>query len=91
MEKILGDRNYTKIMGNQNAICVDYYSTQEITDKEITYIAKFLSEKLQLTFLKNNVNNITERNIKDYFIIAHEKLAESLLSDKELKIKNRKS
>ena len=79
------DRNYTKIMGNQNVICVDYYAPKKITDKEITYIAKFLSEKITIDFSKNNVNNITERNIKDYFIIAHEKLAESLLSDKELK------
>ena len=79
------DRNYTKIMGNQNVICVDYYAPKKITNKEITYIAKFLSEKITIDFSKNNVNNITERNIKDYFIIAHEKLAESLLSDKELK------
>lgn len=42
-------------------------------------------KKITIDFSKNNVNNITERNIKDYFIIAHEKLAESLLSDKELK------
>ena len=75
------DRNYTKIMGNQNVICVDYYAPKKITDKEITYIAKFLSEKITIDFSKNNVNNITERNIKDYFIIAHEKIAESLLSD----------
>ena len=55
------DRNYTKIMGNQNVICVDYYAPKKITDKEITYIAKFLSEKITIDFSKNNVNNITKR------------------------------
>ena len=60
--------------------------------KKLRILQNFLSEKITIDFSKNNVNNITERNIKDYFIIAHEKLAESLLSDKELKkVKNRKS
>ena len=78
------DRNYTKLVGNENVICVNYYAPKSITDKEITYIAKFLSKKLDIDFEPKNVNNVTERNIKDYFIIAHEKLAESLISNKEL-------
>lgn len=73
-----------KLVGNENVICVNYYAPKSITDKEITYIAKFLSKKLDIDFEPKNVNNVTERNIKDYFIIAHEKLAESLISNKEL-------
>lgn len=44
----------------------------------------FWVKKLDIDFEPKNVNNVTERNIKDYFIIAHEKLAESLISNKEL-------
>ena len=93
-ERVEGKEDGAKVIANVIAGSLDRnYKGQnnykllakKITDKEITYIAKFLSEKITIDFSKNNVNNITERNIKDYFIIAHEKLAESLLSDKELK------
>ena len=77
------DRNYTKLVENQNVICVNYYAPKSISDKEISTIAKFLSEKLELSFESNNVNNITQRNIKDYFIIAHKDEAEKLISKKE--------
>ena len=54
------DRNYTKLVENQNVICVNYYAPKSISDKEISTIAKFLSEKLELSFESNNVNNITQ-------------------------------
>ena len=79
------DRNYTKLVENQNVICVNYIAPQSISEKEITRIAKFLSQKLELSFDKDNVNNITERNIKDYFIIAHEEEAEKLITQEEEK------
>ena len=79
------DRTYTKLVGNQNVICVDYYAPKKIEDKEIEYIAKFLSKTLTIDFGNKNVNNITERNIKDYFIVANKDLAYSLITNKELK------
>lgn len=77
------DRNYTKLVENQNVICVNYYAPQSISDKEITRIAQFLSQKIELSFEKDNPNNITERSIKDYFIIAHEEEANKLITKKE--------
>lgn len=79
------DRNYTKLVENQNVICVDYYAPQSISEKEITRIAKFLSEKINIDFSENNINNITERNIKEFFIMAHEDVADSLITKEEEK------
>lgn len=79
------DRNYTKLVENQNVICIDYYAPQSISEKEITRIAKFLSQKINIDFSEKNINNITERNIKEFFIIAHEDIANDLITDKEEK------
>lgn len=84
------DRNYTKLVENQNVICVNYFAPQSISDKEITRIAKFLSENITIDFSKNNINNITTRNIKEFFIMANEDVADELISkeeDQELKEK----
>ena len=59
-------------MGNQNVICVDYYAPKKITDKENYVYCKILSEKITIDFLKITLITLLERNIKDYFIIAHE-------------------
>lgn len=77
------DRNYTKLVENQTVICVDYYAPQSISSKEITRIAKYLSQKINIDLSSGNINNITERNIKDFFIIAHEDIVENLITDKE--------
>lgn len=77
------DRNYTKLVENQNVICVDYYAPQSISDKEITRIAKFLSEKINVDLSKDNINNITTRNIKEFFIMTYEDVAEDLISEEE--------
>ncbi len=77
------DRNYTKLVENQNVICVNYFAPQSISEKEITRIAKFLSQNITIDFSKNNINNITTRNIKEFFIMANEDIADSLISDEE--------
>lgn len=77
------DRNYTKLVENQNVICINYFAPQSISKKEITKIAKFLSEKITIDFSKNNINNITTRNIKEFFIMANEDVADDLISDEE--------
>lgn len=77
------DRNYNKLVENQNVICVNYYAPQSISDKEITRIAKFLSKNINIDLSPKNINNITERNIKDFFIIAHKDIADSLITKKE--------
>ena len=77
------DRNYTKLVENQNVICVNYFAPQSISENEITRIAKFLSQNITIDFSKNNINNITTRNIKEFFIMANEDIADSLISDEE--------
>ena len=71
------DRNYTKLVENQNVICVNYFAPQSISEKEITRIAKFLSQNITIDFSKNNINNITTRNIKEFFIMANEDIADT--------------
>ena len=35
------DRNYTKIMGNQNVICVDYYDLRKLQIKKLRILQNF--------------------------------------------------
>lgn len=35
------DRNYTKIMGNQNVICVDYYAPKKLQIKKLRILQNF--------------------------------------------------
>lgn len=76
------DRNYTKLVGNKNVICVTYYAPKSIKSEEITTIAKFLARNIQLD---NDANSVTLRNKKDYFIMKHKKEADALVSNQERK------
>lgn len=79
------DRNYTKLVENQNIICINYYAPQSIKNEEISLIAEFLSQNLNIDLGNKNINNITSRNLKDYFIMAHKDVADSLITDEEKK------
>ena len=61
------DRNYTKIIGNQNVICVDYYAPKKITDKDNSYfedIAAFalyiFTTKTILLYSNGNLSKSTK-------------------------------
>lgn len=72
------DRNGTVLAANNNIITVTYFTPQSITSGEIKTIAKFLSKNIKL-----NMDDLTSRNKKDYFIMAHQKVADSLVTQKE--------
>lgn len=74
------DRNYTKLVSNNNVVCVSYFAPEKVTTKELEYISKFLSEHVAI-----NMEEVTERNKKDYFISAHKDVADSLVTDEEKK------
>ena len=72
------DRNYEKLVANTNVICATYYSPKKIKDDVLKESAAFLAKTINL-----DVSKISERNKKDYFIMAFKKEADSLISDEE--------
>lgn len=72
------DRNYTILATNTNSICVTYYAIEGITSAEIETTATFLAKNLE-----TNLDNISLRNKKDYFIMAYPDVADNLITKSE--------
>lgn len=73
------DRQYNKLVSNSNVICITYYAPKKVAKETLMESAKFLAEKINF-----DTSTITLRNKKDYFIMAYEDQANSLISDDEL-------
>lgn len=77
------DRNYTKLVDNVNVISATYYAPKKISDDVLKESANFLAKTINLDV--NNDDIISERAKKDYFIMFHEDVADSLITDEERK------
>lgn len=77
------DRNYTKLVDNVNVISATYYAPKKISDDVLKESANFLAKTINLDV--NNDDIISERAKKDYFIMLHEDVADSLITDEERK------
>lgn len=77
------DRNYTKLVDNVNVISATYYAPKKISDDVLKESANFLAKTINLDV--NNTDIISERAKKDYFIMFHEDVADSLITDEERK------
>lgn len=77
------DRNYTKLVDNVNVISATYYAPKKISDDVLKESANFLAKTINLDV--NNTDIISVRAKKDYFIMFHEDVADSLITDEERK------
>lgn len=77
------DRNYTKLVDNVNVTSATYYAPRKISDDLLKESANFLAKTINLDV--NNTNIISERAKKDYFIMLHEDVADSLITEEEEK------
>ncbi len=74
------DRNYAKLAYNENVVCATYYSVNNMKDKEIDAIVKFLMSHVNV-----DISDVTKREKKDYLIMKDKDFAASLITDKERK------
>lgn len=74
----IADRDYTKLVKNTSVINAVYYAPKKIEKSEIEFNVNFLLDNVTV-----DVSKVTEREKKDYFIIACKDIADSLISDEE--------
>ncbi|MFV0394386.1 MAG: penicillin-binding transpeptidase domain-containing protein [Coprobacillaceae bacterium] len=74
------DRNNVKLVSNTTVSTAVYYAPKSITSEEIETTANFLVDNITI-----DTSVITERQKKDFFIIACPDEAKSLISDEEKK------
>ena len=74
------DRNYNRLVYNKNINCATYYAVKNIKDEERQLIANFLVENVNI-----NIDEVTERQKKDYLIMKDSSFAKSLLTKDEMK------
>ena len=74
------DRNYNRLVYNKNINCATYYAVKNIKDEERELIANFLVENVNI-----NIDEVTERQKKDYLIMKDSSFAKSLLTKDEMK------
>lgn len=72
------DRNYKKLVENTNIITATYYAPRSISYDEIEVTANFLSKNVNI-----NLDSLTLRQKKDYFIFAFKEEANKLVSEEE--------
>lgn len=75
------DRNYTKLVENVNVISATYYAPKKIKDAVLQESAQFLANNINLDVHDDKV--ISDRAKKDYFILMHKDVANSLITDEE--------
>ena len=75
------DRNYTKLVENVNVISATYYAPKKIKDAVLQESAQFLANNINLDVYDDKV--ISDRAKKDYFILMHKDVANSLITDEE--------
>lgn len=74
------DRNYNKLVYNENVVCATYYAVKGIKDDEIKSMVNFLTKNCNI-----DISSVTEREKKDYLIMKDKKFAKSLVSEAEKK------
>lgn len=74
----ISDRNYTKLVKNSNVINAVYYPPKKIAKEEIETSVNFLMAHINI-----DTSGITEREKKDYFLLAFEDIAKTLVTDAE--------
>ncbi|WP_099223630.1 peptidoglycan D,D-transpeptidase FtsI family protein [Listeria costaricensis] len=73
------DSNYNLLVGNAGYNTITYTRSQNTDSEEILKVAQKLNTLIEVT----PDDNLTERNLKDYWIVSHEDESISRLSDKE--------
>ncbi|WP_239256237.1 peptidoglycan D,D-transpeptidase FtsI family protein [Listeria ilorinensis] len=73
------DSNYNLLVGNAGYNTITYTRSQSTDSEEILKVAQKLNTLIDVT----PDENLTERNLKDYWIVSHEEESISRLSDKE--------
>lgn len=75
----ISDRQYVKIVKNTNVINAVYYPPKKITTVEIETSVNFLIKNITV-----DISGITEREKKDYFLLAFKDIVDGLILDKEM-------
>ncbi|MFC0270011.1 peptidoglycan D,D-transpeptidase FtsI family protein [Metabacillus herbersteinensis] len=74
------DRNYNAVVDNQPLNAITYTRSNSTTQEERLEVAKKLAEIIEM-----DTSKITERDMKDYWIITRPELAEKKLTEEDLK------
>ena len=74
------DREYNRLVYNKNINCATYYAVKGIKEEEINVIVNFLVDNVTV-----DIDNVTDREKKDYLIKKDPQYVKSLLSKEELK------
>lgn len=75
------DRDYNKLVKNTNVINAVYYAPKKITKSEIEFNVNFLLDNVTV-----DVSKVTEREKKDYFIIACKDIVDDLITNEEKQV-----
>lgn len=75
----ISDRNYIKLVKNTNVINAVYYPPKKITTVEIETSVNFLINNIIV-----DISSVTEREKKDYFLLAFKDIVDGLITDKEM-------
>lgn len=76
----ISDRNYEKLVYNENVICATYYSVKDIKEEEIKAMVNFLIKNCNV-----DISSVTTRELKDYLIMKDKNYVESLITNEEKK------
>lgn len=76
----ISDRNYEKLVYNENVICATYYSVRDIKEEEIKAMVNFLIKNCNV-----DISSVTTRELKDYLIMKDKNYVESLITNEEKK------
>ena len=80
------DRNYNIIVDNKEVAIIYYLKPNKVSAKEELATAQFLSSTVDLSYDK-----LTERMLKDYWLVENDKMSKTLINDEEWeKYNNRK-
>lgn len=74
------DRNYNRLVYNKNINCATYYAVKNIKEEEINVIVNFLIKNVRV-----DIEDVTERDKKDFLILKDSDFVKGLLSKEELK------
>lgn len=72
------DRNYKRLVYNQNINCATYYAVKGMTEKEINTIVNFLIKNIDI-----DISSVTLRDKKDYLIMKDKEYTDSLITEAE--------
>ncbi|KHF31191.1 Penicillin-binding protein H [Anoxybacillus sp. BCO1] len=75
------DRNYQVVVDNEPLHAITYTRTQTTKPSEMIEVAKKLA-----TYIEKSTERVTERDIKDYWILTNEEKAKEKITEKEWKL-----